>query len=223
MKKLFLFFAFICITGTSRAQLNEIGVFFGGSNYIGDIGSEYYINPSNFMGGVIFKRNINSRIALRGTFTYTTLSADDSKSTNSGRQTRGFYFNNNLKELAAGLEFNFFEYNLDSYNKIFTPYLIAEIAVFNYSVLESSPPDIYATKTSIALPFGLGVKTKLFQNIAIAFEVRARYTFVDDLDFKKSDPKNFTFGNPKSNDWYMLTGVSLVYAFGRPPCYSTPF
>ena len=232
MKKLILFFAFSCITITSQAQLNEFGVFFGGSNYIGDVGSEYYINPSNFMGGIIFKRNINPRIALRGTFTYAKLSADDAKSSNLGRRTRAIHFNNNLKELAVGLEFNFFEYNLDDYRKIFTPYVLVEFAAFNYNVVDQetynpalTPPYdyTYKSKTSIALPFGVGIKTKLLQSFAIALEVRARYTFVDNLDFNKPNTNNLTFGNPKSNDWYVLTGVSIVYTFGRPPCYSTPY
>ena len=70
MKKLIYFISFICFTITSTAQINEIGVFVGGANYVGDIGSEYYINPNNFMGGVIYKYNLNPRMALRGTFTY---------------------------------------------------------------------------------------------------------------------------------------------------------
>jgi hypothetical protein len=40
---LFSFFLF----ATSQAQINEIGVFVGGSNFIGDVGSTTYVNPNS--------------------------------------------------------------------------------------------------------------------------------------------------------------------------------
>lgn len=228
MKKLVLLITFICVTITSKAQINEVGFFAGGSNYIGDIGSEYYINPNNFMGGIIYKWNMNPRIALRGTFTYAEISSNDTDATNKVRNLRGIGFNNSLKELAVGVEFSYFEYNIDDYKKTYTPYLLLEIAAFNYNVATSETPIgskqyEYSSKTSFALPFGIGYKTKLYNDFAIALELRARYTFEDDLDFNNNQINSLTFGNPTSNDWYILSGISLVYTFGRPPCYSTPY
>jgi len=225
MKKIILFIAFICITITSNAQINEIGVFAGGSNYIGDIGPEYYINPNNFMGGLIYKWNLNPRIAFRGTFTYAEISSNDANATNQARLLRGIRFTNSIKELAVGVEFNYFEYNLADYQKTFTPYLLLEFAAFNYNVVTSETNNQYNydSKTSFAIPFGIGYKTKLFEDVAIALEIRARYTFEDDLDYNNNNIDSLTFGNPKSNDWYMLSGISIVYTFGRPSCYATPY
>ncbi|NOR27836.1 MAG: hypothetical protein GQ540_04830 [Lutibacter sp.] len=226
MKKLVLFFTFICITITSKAQINEVGFFVGGSNYIGDIGPEQYINPANFMGGFIYKWNMNPRIAIRGTFTYAQISSDDVNATNKARNLRGIGFNNSIKELALGIEFNYFDYNIDDYRQTRTPYIIFEIAAFNYSIVESetAPQQYqYGSKTSFAIPFGIGYKSKLFRDFAIAFELRARYTFKDDLDYNNDQINSLTFGNPNSNDWYVLSGVSLVYTFGRPACYATPY
>ena len=143
MKKLVLLFAFICYTGTSIAQIHEIGIFGGGSNYIGDIGSEYYINPNELMGGLIYKRNLNPRIAVRGTFTIAGLSADDVNATNQQRFDRGIHFKNSLKELAVGIEFNYFEYNLDDRRLTRTPYILVEFAAFSYKTIikETSPGD----------------------------------------------------------------------------------
>lgn len=227
MKKLVLLITFICVTITSTAQINEIGIFVGGSNYIGDIGPEYYIYPNNFMGGVIYKWNMNPRIALRGTFTYAQISADDADATNLGRFNREpsqLSFSNSMKELAVGLEFNYFEYNLDDFRKSHTPYLLFEIVAFNYKVAtsETAPQEYqYKSKTSFAIPFGIGYKTKIFGDFAVALELRARYTFEDDLDYNNSEIESLTFGNPNNNDWYILSGISLVYSFGRPPCYAT--
>lgn len=226
MKKLFILFTFICITTTSTAQLHEIGVLAGGSNYIGDVGSETYINPNNIMFGGVYKRNISPRFALRGSFTYAEISADDADSKNIARKERGISFNNSIKELAVGLEFNYFEFNISDYRKTQTPYLLLEFAAFNYTTIDrETSPGVYATKstTSFAIPFGVGYKTKVLDNLVLAFEVRARYTFKDDLDFNYRDGSFLDFGNPNSNDWYMLTGISLTYSFGRPPCYSATY
>ncbi|NLP58622.1 DUF6089 family protein [Lutibacter sp. B1] len=226
MKKLIVLTIFICLTTTSKAQINEIGLILGGSNYIGDIGPEYYINPSNFMGGIIYKWNMNPRIAFRGTFTYADISADDADATNNARKQRGIRFTNNIKELAVGVEFNYFDYNIDDFKKSHTPYILVELAAFNYKVVknETGPKQYdYENKTSFAIPFGIGYKTKIFTDFAIALELRARYTFEDDLDYNNDKIESLTFGNPNSNDWYMLTGISIVYTFGRPPCYATPY
>lgn len=228
MKKFILFTAIVFITMTSKAQINEVGFFVGGSNYIGDIGPEYYINPNNLMGGIIYKYNLNPRIALRGTFTLARLTADDADATNKARFNRGMRFTNSLKELAVGVEFNYFEYNLADYRKTQTPYLLVEFAAFNYNVVRSetapgSQQYNYESKTAYAIPFGIGYKTKLFNDFAIALEIRARYTFEDDLDYNNHEINSLKFGNPDSNDWYMLSGISIVYSFGRPPCYATPY
>lgn len=228
MKKLVLLITFTCVTITSKAQINELGFFVGGSNYIGDIGSEYYLKPTNFMGGIIYKWNMNPRIAIRGTFTYAQISSDDNNATNIARYDRDIAFKNSIKELAVGLEFNYFDYNLDDYQKTYTPYLLFEIAAFNYKVVESETPIgskqyQYTSKTKFAIPFGIGFKTKLYRDFALAVEIRARYTFEDDIDYNNPKIPSLTFGNPTSNDWYILSGISLVYTFGRPACYSTSY
>ncbi len=226
MKNNILLIAFICITTTSISQIHEIGIMVGGSNYIGDIGKENYINPNSLMGGLIYKWNKNPRLSFRGTFTFAQIEADDKNSSNLARYNRGIKFTNSIKELAIGLEFNYFEYNLDDFRKTSTPYLLFEIAAFNYKTIvggtDSSNYE-YEANTSFALPFGVGYKTKLFGDFAIAIELRARYTFVDDIDYNNYEIKALQFGNPDSNDWYIFSGINLVYTFGRPPCYATPY
>jgi hypothetical protein len=165
-------------------------------------------------------------MALRGTFTYAQLSANDANATNSARQQRGLRFTNTINELAVGLEYSYFEYNLSSYYQTFTPYILVELAAFNYKVaLAETAPNTYqyGTKTSVAIPFGLGFKTKIARDFAMAFEIRTAYTFTDEIDYNNNEIPSLTFGNPNNNDWYTFTGISLVYAFGRPPCYATPY
>ena len=222
MKKQLLAIVFICITSISWSQINEIGVFIGGSNYIGDVGKSNYINPNNIAGGLIYKYNVNPRIALRGTLSFLSISGDDAESSNQVRLNRNFNFKNSIKELAAGIEYNFFEYDMTSDDKKYTPYILLEVAAFSYDAVASeNAPGQYnlKTKTSYAIPFGLGFKGKLGEKVGFSLETRVRYTFTDDLDYTTSKISSLNFGG-NSNDWYMFTGISLVYAFGRPACYA---
>ena len=222
MKKQLLAIVFICITSISWSQINEIGVFIGGSNYIGDVGKSNYINPNNFAGGLIYKYNVNPRIALRGTLSFLPISGDDAESSNLVRVNRNFNFKNSIKEVAVGIEYNFFEYDMTSEDKIYTPYILLEVAAFGYDSVESEiTPGRYNlnSKISYGIPIGLGFKGKLTEKIGFSIETRVRYTFTDDLDFTTNKIPSLNFGG-NSNDWYMFTGVSIVYAFGRPACYT---
>lgn len=222
MRVFILFILFACFATTLQSQTHEIGVFAGGSNYVGDIGSTSFIKPNKLAGGLVYKYNLNPRIALRGTYTYIPIGADDADAEEQTRKNRGFSFTNNIHEFAAGVEFNFFDYNISDYKTTFTPYILAEIAAFNYA----SPERVNANNNvelkntfSYTLPVGFGVKGRLDDHFAIAFETGVRFTFIDDLDYTTDKINSLNFeGN--GNDWYMFTGVSIVYSFGRPPCFS---
>lgn len=225
MVKKFLFIVLLSISTIASSQIHEAGIFLGGSNYIGDIGPTNYIYPNNVAGGIIYKYNLNPRIALRGTFTYAEISSDDADAKNSGRKQRGLNFTNNIKELAVGIEFSYFEYEISNPEKSQTPYILVKFAAFNYKAVdrETSPNQYeYKNETSYSIPFGLGYKTKLGESFALGLEIGARYTFTDDLDFNNNTIESLQFGNPNSNDWYVFSGINLVYTFGRPACYNTP-
>ncbi|WP_422089352.1 DUF6089 family protein [Tenacibaculum ovolyticum] len=221
MKNKILFILFAIIAITLQSQTHEIGIFAGGANYIGDVGRTNYIYPNKLGGGIVYKYNLNPRIALRGTYTYIPVAGNDKNSENLFRQDRGYQFTNNIHEFAAGIEFNFFDYNISNYKTTFTPYILAEIAAFNYSspIERTSPNTIrLKNKFSYSLPVGVGIKGRLDDHLAIAFEVGARITLIDDLDFTTDKINSLNFGGT-GNDWYMFTGFSIVYSFGRPPCY----
>ena len=226
MKKFILFISFICVTITSTAQIHEIGLIGGGVNYIGDIGPEYYINPNNIMGGIIYKWNINPRIALRGTLNFAELSASDSDASNEGRKERGLSFTNSIQELAVGIEYSFFKYDINSARHRQTPYLLVGLGAIHFKgATDQVNPStyLYGSKFSAAIPFGFGYKFAIGRRFAMALELRTAYTFTDQIDYNNPDIPSLNFGNPNSNDWYTFVGVSFVYAFGRPPCYETPY
>lgn len=225
MKKQKVLYLFIFLTTSLWAQLHEVGLFVGGSNYIGDVGNETYFNPNQLGGGILYKRNINTRIALRATYTRLKLVADDNDASNIVRKNRGFKITNTLDELSAGIEFNYFNYDLTTNNQSYTPYFLFEIVAFNYSVVASGtmPSNYeYERKTSFAIPLGVGFKAKLLDHFAVAAEIKGRYTFVDNLDYNNPNIDLLNYGNPDSNDWYLFSGITFTYSFGRPPCYIPP-
>ncbi|XRE43710.1 hypothetical protein ACIVBQ_001914 [Tenacibaculum discolor] len=221
MRGLILLILLACVVTPLQSQTHEIGFFAGGSNYVGDIGSTNYIQPNEFAGGLVYKYNLNPRIALRGTYTYIPVSGNDNDADNAFRQNRGISFSNTIHEFAAGVEFNFFDYNINDYRTTFTPYILAEVAAFNYKSPEptsSSNTILLKNKFSYTVPVGIGLKGRLADNFAIAFETGVRFTFVDDIDFTTDRINSLDFGG-NGNDWYVFSGVSIVYTFGRPPCF----
>ena len=124
-----------------------------------------------------------------------------------------------VNEIALGLEFNFYEFDISSEDKSWTPYILVELAAFNYGIIIGETDTVNKNKTVLALPIGIGFKSKLIGNLAFSLETKFRYTFEDDLDFISEDNLDLNIeGN--SNDWYMFTGVSIIYTFGRPACYT---
>jgi len=210
---------------STTAQTYEVGLIAGGTNYIGDVGSTYYIAPNDFAVGAIGKWNRSKRHAFRASFTYLQINADDDKG-DERRKERGLSFNNSIKEISVGMEFNFLDWFLYDGTQQFTPYLYSGITTFNYNGLAVDSSDqisAQSEKWGFALPMVFGIKKTLGRDFVLGVEVGARYTFTDNLD--GSDPSDDRFGegfgNLNNNDWYMFTGITLSYTWGRIPCECT--
>ncbi|MFI0489928.1 DUF6089 family protein [Flavobacterium sp.] len=218
---IFLFFFF-----SMSAQIHEVGVFLGGSNYVGDVGSTTYISPNEPAFGILYKWNKSPRHAFRFSYTQSKIVANDLDSNEPGRNQRGYRFENSIKEVSLGLEFNFFDFNLHIIDRKITPYVYSGLSYFRYDELYF-PLGSNVTKKdqsagSLGIPMHVGIKSNIWPHIIVALEVGARYTFTDNLD--GSNPKNenlkmFRFGNINNNDWYVFSGATLTYTFGNTPCY----
>lgn len=225
MKKL-IYIALICLLcNKTSAQIHEIGVFAGGSNYIGDVGSTQYINPNAPAFGLLYKMNRSPRHSLRFSITMGGLKADDLKSSIPSRELRGFKMKNNVTEVSGGIEFNFFEYDLHNSRYSGTPYVFTGInyAVFDLMYIDADKEaKEYTNGSSLVIPMVVGYKKNIAAQWNLAAEIGVRYTFSDNLD--GSNPENgkysqYRFGNFNSNDWYVFSGLSLTYTFGKNPCF----
>ena len=216
-KLIFLFFFF-----SMNAQIHEIGVFVGGSNYIGDVGATTYISPNQPALGILYKWNKNPRLAYRFSLNSAYYKANDLDSDDPSRNQRGYRFKNSIKEVSLGLEFNFFDFNLHEIKRKYTPYVHSGINYFRFrdSYLNSNQIRTQERIGALAIPMTLGIKSNVLPHVILALEVGARYTLTDNLD--GSNPKDDTlmkFGNINNNDWYVFSGVTLTYTFGNKPCY----
>ena len=186
MIKHLILLLFICVSSNCLSQINEIGFFIGGVNYVGDVGTTNYIRPNNTGGTILYKYNLNPRIAIRGNFSYFNLLGNDADSENKIRQQRGESFKNSINEFAVGIEYNFYKYDLSSRDHISTPYILLQMAAVDYETPRLRNPDSsykFTRNTSVSIPFGIGFKTKVYGKIAFAIETTFRYTFTDELDY----------------------------------------
>ena len=188
---------------------SEIGIFSGASYYFGDLNTLEHFKNSHIAIGIITKYNINPRLAIRGLFMTGSISANDAQSgsNNTGVYTnRNLSFASNITEIGAGIEFNYFPFQLG--NKIYrgSGYLFAEVAYFqmnpttNYlgetielrtlgtegqgTTLNSND---YYSKNQLSLPFGIGFKYPFGNIFCFGMEYGVRKTFTDYLDDVSSD------------------------------------
>jgi len=214
-----------------NAQTYEIGGWAGGSNYIGDMGSELYINPTKLVFGGIIKYNRSPRHSYRASLLLGQLYEQDSKASSTRRTERGYHFKNSIKEFALGMEYTFWEFDVHRGKRMATPYLYAGLAVFAYDALHKKGENDLEMKSykeneiSYAIPMAIGYKAKLSHHFMMGIELGVRYTFTDNIDGSNPDTPDsngtiHTFGNPNSNDWYVFSGITFTFAFGRKPCNS---
>lgn len=224
MNKIFCLFICFFTSITTQAQIHEIGVFIGGSNYIGDIGPTTYIAPNEPAIGILYKWNKSPRHAYRFSYTQSKITSNDLDSNEPSRSLRGYRFENNIKEVSLALEFNFFDFDLHTFERKITPYVYSGInyTMYNGLFIVNGETNKDSNENTLAIPMAIGIKSNVSRNFVLGLEVGARYTFSDAID--GSNPKNenlsqYKFGNINNNDWYVFSGIILTYTFGEKPCY----
>lgn len=182
----------------------EIGLFLGGSYYIGDLNPIAHFNQfTKPAGGIVFRYNFNPRLAARANFLVGNIEAHDSYSNSSAAVQRNLNFKSPIDELSAQLEFNFLDYSIGNEKKKFSPYIFFGIAGFKFNpqgeLANGNWVSLQALGTEgqglpggstkkkykllqISIPFGVGAKANLSKNIGISFEWGIRKTFTDYLD-----------------------------------------
>jgi opacity protein-like surface antigen len=176
-----------------------ITVFTGLINYQGDLNpNSFTIGHSKFAAGFSIRKPLNRWFSARAGFNIGHLEAADRYNRNY-LKSRNLSFFSTIKEAYAGLEVSF----LDISKSRFTPYMFGGVAVFHFNPwtydnagkktylrplstegegLAQFPSQKPYNLTQFALPFGVGVKYAVNDNINIGFEFSQRKTFTDYLD-----------------------------------------
>jgi len=237
----------------------EIGGMYGFSYYLGDL-NEYTQFPSQqtFQSwGVLVRQPLNERWAIRGNFYKGTIGGDDALSSNEIAQNRNLSFNSSIWEVACNMEFNFLPFHSFAQSHYISPYIFGGLALFHFNPTGELNGNQYELQplrtenqsdpynlTSIAIPFGGGVKFKFTHRFMFGIEWGLRKTFTDYLDDVStrypSDPTQLSTvakglsnkslerengqnawgmqrGNDKRKDLYSFAGVTMTIRIGGRP------
>lgn len=196
----FLVVFFICISSL-HAQYkektrpnSELGVFGGGSFYMGDLAGvgEFYkfIRPGV---GLMYRYNFNPRWGLRANALYGNVAADDAKSSSEAFRKRNLNFRSMIGELSAQLEFNYLEYKFGTKKNLFSSYLFGGLGAFRFNPKTTvdgqsvrlqpiATENRHYTRVQPCIPFGMGFKQSLGGGWGFSVEAGFRKTFTDYID-----------------------------------------
>jgi opacity protein-like surface antigen len=201
MKKLFLFLSFLFFALCSIAQHNlNLNLFLGTSNYSGDMqDKQFTFSQGHLAGGIGLAYELSRHFSVRAAFKLGKVSAADKYGRN---KDRNLNFSSQLSE--GSLDLQYLLTPLDAH--VFTPYLFAGIAVYHFDpyTFDSAGTKYYLKPlstegegfvdgrnnynlTQFSIPFGVGVKMPLSENINVGFEIGYRKLFNDYLDDVSTD------------------------------------
>lgn len=186
----------------SSAQTLEIGLFGGGSYYVGEMNPTIPFKNTKLAYGAIARYNINRRWAVRLSFQRGDVTGVDTKTGRVVEQDYGFQ--TTVNDIAAVAEFNFMEYFTGSNKNFFTPYIFGG---FGYFLSENA--------NSVTIPFGAGIKYSVSERIGLGLEWGMRKTFTDELDGVNSLEYQTGVENGADDnstwDWYSFAGLTITY------------
>ncbi len=185
-----------------QAQFTELGVFGGGTNFLGDVGNQNIHVPQSWVAGLTFRYQFNPHYGIRFQGRIGEVKNDDALSNWVYKQERNLSFRSSLWEAAVMVEINFFEYITGSKKKNHTPYIFAGIGLFGFNPqaqytdgewydlqplgTEGQGTQLNASGkyglAGISLPFGIGYRWSIGNSTSIALETGLRTTSTDYLD-----------------------------------------
>jgi uncharacterized protein DUF6089 len=184
---------FLFATQLLLAQYYEAGGYIGASNYLGDLSEQRLIpEESGLLTGIYGKYNFSRYLSVKASLTKGQIGGTDKNARQSANRQRNLNFRSDILELATTVELNLSPYNIRD-NKTGIPYIFAGFALTNFNPQAQMRGTWYYLhplqtegknygRTTVALPFGLGMKFNLTYKVNFGFEVGARKTFSDYLD-----------------------------------------
>ncbi len=119
IKKAVVLVTIIVASHSISAQTMEVGLFGGGSYYLGELNTALHFSETQLAFGLLARFNLNSRWAIKAGYNRGLIKSDDSK--NAAIADQGLNFQTTLNDITAVAEFNFLEYFTGSKKNYFTP------------------------------------------------------------------------------------------------------
>lgn len=186
------------------SQHLEAGIMLGGANYLGDLSnnsSAIYLKETKFAFGGMLRYNVNDYFTARLSLNLGRVSGADANVNNDQFvRERNLSFRSSITEVALTGEFNILGYQPNGLYSPISPYLFVGVALSHFNPkaryqgrwVKLQPlgtegqgmpgfEDKYS-RTTVAIPFGVGLKYALTDKINLGFEIGARPTFTDYLD-----------------------------------------
>lgn len=184
----------------SLLQRSELGLSFGGMNYIGDLNHQSMFGQVSLAGGMAARINIDSRwaVTLCGGYGHIQGGNPDVE------YRRNLSFRSYVAEASLRTEFNFFPYGVRIATlKRFTPFIFCGIGLFGFNPqaqlgeqgwydlqplgTEGQGTSLYPNRkryqlVEVCMPFGLGIRYRLTPGMHFSAEYGWRKTWTDYLD-----------------------------------------
>lgn len=180
----------------ASSQTLEIGLFGGGSYYLGELNPAVHFNQTQLAYGAVARLNLNPRWALKASYYRGKVKGDDNDK--ALYTNRGLNFVSVINDVSFVAEFNFWEYFTGSKRNSFTPFIFAGIGFFTFNPKSQDGVVLQPlgtegqnvgfdgrspyNKWGISIPFGFGLKWSVSERIGLAFEWGMRKTFADYVD-----------------------------------------
>ncbi len=200
MKQLFLVLFIYIISLSGFSQQHELGIMGGASYYLGDLNPYAHFIQSRPAGGIMYRYNMNTRMAFRVSAVFGSLTAADSII--GYNKDRNLSFRSPLMEFGGMYELSYYKFKIGSDKDFFTPYIFAGLSFFKFNPkgyyegewynlqslgTEGQGTTAYPNRkpyslAGFAIPFGLGIKIGIRSSTVLGFEWGLRKTFTDYID-----------------------------------------
>ncbi len=220
--------------GKKRAfHQHEIGLFIGGSYYLGDLNPRQHFYMTRPAFGGFYRYAWDYRGAVRLGFNWGQIEGDDAQSDNKDQIERNLNFKSNIQEFYGIVEFNFYDYRIGNDKHFFTLFLFAGLAGYHFNpqgnLGGNSWVDLKQLRTEgqskpyklwqISIPFGIGIKINVAKNVGLGIEWGPRKTFTDYLDDVSDKYPNLST-NPPNGQIGLLMSNRTKYPWSFIQGYS---
>jgi len=180
---------------SGSAQDLEMGIFGGGSYYLGDVNPSGHFKNTKLAYGILVRYNIDDRWAVKVSGTRGKVSGNAAN--NWFLPDRNLQFESPITDISAVAEFNFLPYFTGSRRNFITPYVFAGFGMFffqpSFDGVKLKPLGTEGQQlgydgrkpyslVGFNIPFGLGVKVGITKKLGFALFWELHKTFTDYID-----------------------------------------